>query len=96
MPIFLAGLSLFCYIFLYIWNYWAGCSLLLFDHVRSRVDRFLDPSTGDTYQIDRSLEAFSNGGLFGTGPGEGKLKIFYLMRIRVLYSRSLVRSLVFL
>lgn len=46
----------------------------MLDHVRSRVNRFLDPQSGDTYQITRSLEAFTNGGLFGTGPGEGKVK----------------------
>mgnify|MGYP001411564901 CR=1 FL=1 len=45
------------------------------EHVRSRIDRFLDPSTGDTYQIDRSLEAFANGGFVGTGPGEGEIKV---------------------
>jgi cell division protein FtsW len=43
-------------------------------HVASRVDRFLDPSSGDSYQVDRSLEAFMNGGLFGRGPGEGTVK----------------------
>jgi len=47
---------------------------LLLPHVASRIDRFLDPSTGDHYQIDRSLEAFENGGLFGRGPGEGVVK----------------------
>jgi cell division protein FtsW len=46
-----------------------------FDHVHSRIDRFLDPSSGDTYQVDRSLEAFGNGGLFGTGPGAGQVKL---------------------
>ncbi|HNQ91404.1 MAG TPA: putative lipid II flippase FtsW [Alphaproteobacteria bacterium] len=46
-----------------------------FDHVRSRIDRFMDPNGGgDTYQIDRSLEAFANGGLIGTGPGQGTVK----------------------
>ena len=45
-------------------------------HVRSRIDRFLDPAAGDTYQIDRSLEAFANGGVVGTGPGEGEIKDF--------------------
>lgn len=44
------------------------------DHVHSRVERFLDPSKGDTYQIDRSMEAFASGGLFGTGPGGGQIK----------------------
>jgi cell division protein FtsW len=51
----------------------AGAYLLL-PHVASRVDRFLDPSAGDNYQIDRSLEAFMSGGLFGRGPGEGIVK----------------------
>jgi cell division protein FtsW len=45
-----------------------------FDHVRSRVDHFLDPSTGDGFQIARALEAFKSGGLFGRGPGEGRVK----------------------
>jgi len=51
-----------------------AAAYFFFDHVRSRIDRFVDPTTGDTYQIDRSLEAFSNGGFFGTGPGEGEIK----------------------
>lgn len=45
-----------------------------FPHVAQRIDGFLDPSGADTYQIDRSLEAFRNGGLFGRGPGEGTVK----------------------
>ena len=47
---------------------------VLFPHVAARIDRFLDPSSGDTFQIDASLNAFGNGGLFGTGPGEGVVK----------------------
>ena len=43
-------------------------------HVRIRVDHFLDPATGDSYQVNRSLEAFANGGLWGRGPGEGTIK----------------------
>lgn len=46
-----------------------------FDHVAERIDGFLDPSSGDSYQIDRSLEAFVNGGLYGRGPGEGTVKL---------------------
>lgn len=45
-----------------------------FDHVKSRIDRFMNPESGDTYQVDRSLEAFANGGFFGTGPGQGTVK----------------------
>jgi cell division protein FtsW len=43
-------------------------------HVQSRIDRFLDPASGDSYQVDRSMEAFMNGGLWGRGPGEGTVK----------------------
>ena len=46
----------------------------VFPHVASRVDRFLNPQAGDTFQVDRALEAFMNGGLFGTGPGAGTVK----------------------
>ncbi len=44
-------------------------------HVTSRIDRFLDPASGDTFQITRSLEAFANGGWLGTGPGQGTVKL---------------------
>ena len=47
----------------------------IFPHIASRVDRFLDPAAGDTYQVDRSLEAFIHGGLTGTGPGQGTVKL---------------------
>jgi cell division protein FtsW len=38
------------------------------------MQRFLDPSSGDTFQIDTSLESFMRGGWFGRGPGEGTVK----------------------
>ena len=43
-------------------------------HVTSRLQRFLDPASGDTFQIDTSLESFMRGGWFGRGPGEGTVK----------------------
>jgi cell division protein FtsW len=43
-------------------------------HVRHRVEIYLDPSKGDSFQNQKSLEAFKNGGLFGTGPGQGEVK----------------------
>lgn len=45
-----------------------------FDHVKYRIDRFFDPASGDNYQVDRAMEAFLNGGLFGRGPGQGTVK----------------------
>ncbi len=47
---------------------------LFLPHVTSRFDRFLNPATGDTYQVDRAQDAFAAGGLLGRGPGEGVVK----------------------
>ncbi len=52
----------------------AVSAYFMLSHVRSRVDRFLDPDSGDTFQITKSLEAFGHGGLLGRGPGEGRVK----------------------
>ena len=52
----------------------AFMAYLLFPHVQSRVQRFLHPESGDTYQVTTALEAFGNGGMFGRGPGEGRVK----------------------
>ncbi|MQX36738.1 cell division protein FtsW [Roseospira navarrensis] len=73
--VFMAGLSLV----------WVGliavlglagvvAAYFLFPHVSYRVDRFLDPESGDNYQIIQSMKAFTEGGLFGRGPGEGRVK----------------------
>jgi cell division protein FtsW len=43
-------------------------------HVARRIRRFLDPSSGDTFQIDNAVESFLRGGWFGRGPGEGTVK----------------------
>ncbi len=43
-------------------------------HFTSRVDRFLNPASGDTFQVDTARDAFMTGGLWGRGPGEGIVK----------------------
>jgi cell division protein FtsW len=43
-------------------------------HVRARIERFLDKSSGDTFQVDTAMDAFSKGGWLGRGPGEGSVK----------------------
>ena len=43
-------------------------------HVRFRINSFVNPTAYDTYQIDKASEAIGRGGLFGVGPGEGKIK----------------------
>jgi len=47
---------------------------LFVPHVAGRIKRFMNPASGDTFQVDMASEAFSNGGWFGLGPGEGIAK----------------------
>lgn len=72
---FMAGLPIFWVVLIAF----AGLGALvgayfMFPHVASRVDRFLDPASGDTYQVTQAIRAFQNGGMFGRGPGEGRVK----------------------
>ena len=53
----------------------AGFSYLLVPHVASRINRFLYPDKGDTFQTDTAVSAFNNGGLMGAGPGGGTAKM---------------------
>ncbi len=72
---FMSGMS-------YLWiASFAGLSAIGFfaayysmPHVASRINRFLDPSSGDTYQVDMAMAAIQRGGIFGRGPGEGRVK----------------------
>jgi cell division protein FtsW len=72
---FLAGLPLYMIGVLAVAGVGAviGAYMLL-PHVASRIDRFLDPASGDSYQINRALDAFTAGGFMGRGPGEGVVK----------------------
>src|SRR5580698_619856 len=47
---------------------------LFVPHVAGRIKRFMNPASGDTFQVDTAMEAFGNGGWFGLGPGEGIAK----------------------
>ncbi len=47
---------------------------LFVPHVAGRIKRFMNPASGDTFQVDMAMEAFWNGGWFGLGPGEGIAK----------------------
>ncbi len=50
-----------------------GVAYLTMSHVSGRIDRFVT-GTGDNFQVDRGLEAITNGGWLGQGPGEGSVK----------------------
>ena len=89
---YLAGLSL-------VWvGALIGCGVggtvlgyLTFDHVRSRIDRFLDPAAGDNYQVETSLRAFSNGGLFA-GPARAWSRPSFPMPTPISCSRCSARN----
>ena len=49
-------------------------SYIYIDHFTQRLNIFLNPDLGDTYQIDTAYNAIINGGWFGVGPGEGTIK----------------------
>ena len=46
----------------------------LFEHVRTRLAKFISPGVEDTHQVDRASEAIRAGGLVGRGVGEGVMK----------------------
>ena len=43
-------------------------------HVANRIQKFLNPTSGDTFNIDIATESFMRGGWLGKGPGEGTVK----------------------
>jgi cell division protein FtsW len=51
-----------------------AAAYLLVPYVARRIERFLDPASGDSFNIDQALESFQRGGWFGRGPGEGTVK----------------------
>jgi cell division protein FtsW len=51
-----------------------AAAYVLVPHVASRIDRFLHPDKGDTFQVDTAIQAFHNGGFLGAGPGAGEAK----------------------
>jgi cell division protein FtsW len=72
---FMAGVS---------WPWIAGLAALagggtfaayaMLPHVAARIDRFIAPGSGDTFQIDKALASIMRGGWLGQGPGEGIVK----------------------
>ena len=77
--LFIAGISL-----VYIFSFFglsilAFASLLFlfpdrFGYITKRLSTFLDPTTGDSFQTQKALDAIKQGGLTGQGMGEGILK----------------------
>ena len=72
---FMAGLP-------WLWIAMLGCvavggvfaAYAMLPHVAGRINRFLAPHSGDTFQVDTAMNSIANGGWLGRGPGEGTVK----------------------
>ncbi len=49
-----------------------GLAYMYMPHVKLRVNKFLD---GGSWQVERAMESFAQGGYFGVGPGDGTIKL---------------------
>lgn len=47
---------------------------MFFPHFAKRIDAFVNPEGGNTYQVDKALNSLLEGGWFGRGPGESIAK----------------------
>lgn len=74
--LFLAGLPLI-WICIAVASAFIGMvsAYFMLPHVAQRINQFMDPDLDKAYQVKRSLEAFSHGGIIGQGPGEGTVKL---------------------
>jgi cell division protein FtsW len=52
----------------------AAAAYATLPHVAGRIDRFISPQSGDTFQVDKALDSIMSGGWLGQGPGEGTVK----------------------
>ncbi len=77
--VFISGIS-FLYIFSIFTTFLFSIFLLLFSfpekfgYIINRLNTFIDPSKGDSFQSQKALDAIKQGGLTGQGMGEGILK----------------------
>jgi cell division protein FtsW len=71
IPIALLGLPIVFFIISLSFAY------IFFDHVHYRINNFISGSanSSEMYQIKQSFSALKNGGFFGVGPGQGKIKV---------------------
>lgn len=75
IELFLSGISMvWVYLLLFCGSIGVISAYYTIPHVQSRIDRFINPQAGDTFQVRTAMEAFKNGGFFGQGPGEGRVK----------------------
>ena len=72
VQIFLAGLRFRYLAILFALGAIGLCiAYFAFDHVHVRINNFIHPDLSDNYQVKHGIQAIQNGGVLGTGPGQG-------------------------
>ncbi|MGC0371714.1 MAG: hypothetical protein DGJ47_000413 [Rickettsiaceae bacterium] len=75
VQLFVAGLPIIWILFSGISGCFGLVSAYFFlPHVATRINNFIDPVSNENYQVSKSILAFSEGGFYGKGPGEGSVK----------------------
>jgi cell division protein FtsW len=78
MQMFLAGLPIWILGFIGITGVvFVTTAYFFLAHVHDRIDRFLASENEVGSQIQKSMDAFANGNLLGTGPGGGVVKMSF-------------------
>ncbi len=77
--VFISGISIFYIISFFGISIFSLAGLLTlfpekFGYITKRLNSFLDPTKGDSFQSQKALDAIKQGGLTGQGMGEGILK----------------------
>ena len=77
--VFISGISIFYIISFFGISIFSLASLIIlfpekFGYITKRLNSFLDPTKGDSFQSQKALDAIKQGGLTGQGMGEGILK----------------------
>ena len=78
--IFISGINLFYIFIFFVFSIISIIFLVFlfkdkFGYIINRLNTFLDPSTGDSFQSQKALDAIKQGGLKGQGMGEGTLRV---------------------
>ena len=78
--IFISGINLFYIFIFFVFSIISIIFLVFlfkdkFGYIINRLNTFLDPSKGDSFQSQKALDAIKQGGLKGQGMGEGTLRV---------------------
>ncbi len=75
IQLFIAGMPILWIMFaIFMLVFGVTTAYFCLPHVAKRINNFLDHDNSNNYQVNKSIRAFEQGGLYGCGPGEGAVK----------------------